>query len=64
MIFLVGNVNLLFDFISVFLHMYINNCVHIMFKIQYMTIILSNLLLGAVHMMQGFIYEKMLYGKL
>jgi hypothetical protein len=46
--------------ISVLLYMYIHNCVHIMFKIWYMTIILSNLLLCDVNLMQGFIYEKML----
>jgi hypothetical protein len=35
-----------------------------MFKICYMTLILSYYFLYAVHMMQGFAYEKMLYGKL
>jgi hypothetical protein len=33
-----------------------------MFKIWYMLIILYYLLLCAVHMMQGFVYEKMLKG--
>jgi hypothetical protein len=33
-----------------------------MFKIWYMTIILPNLLFSAVHMMQVFVYEKMLRG--
>jgi hypothetical protein len=41
--------------ISVLLYMYIPNCVHIMFKIWYITIILSYLLLCAVHLMQGFV---------
>jgi hypothetical protein len=48
--------------ISVFLYMYIKNCVHIMFKICYMTIILSYYFLYAVHMMQSFVNEKMLWG--
>ncbi len=43
---------------SVFLQMYINNCVHTMFKIWYM--ILYYLLLRAVRIMQSFIYEKIL----
>jgi hypothetical protein len=38
--------------------MYINNCVHMMFKIWYMTMILYFSLLCAVDMMQGFVYEK------
>jgi len=33
---------------------------HIMFKVWDMTIILSNLLLCAIHLMQGFVYEKRL----
>ncbi len=37
------------------------NCVHILFKIWYMSFILSYLLFSAVHIMQGFVYEKMLY---
>jgi hypothetical protein len=52
--------------VSVFLHMYIVHqqlCSHaLMFKIWYMTIILSNLLFSAVHVMHYFIFEKMLYG--
>jgi hypothetical protein len=42
--------------------MYFHNGVHIMFKIWYMTIILSYLLLSDVYLMQGFISEKMLLG--
>jgi hypothetical protein len=41
--------------------MYINNCVHIMFKIWGMTIILYYLLLCTVHMMRRKC-EKMLWG--
>ncbi len=48
--------------ISVLLYMYIHNCVHIMFKIWYITIILPYLLLCAVHLMQGFVSEKRLLG--
>jgi hypothetical protein len=33
---------------------------HIMFKVWDMTIILSNLLLCAIHLMQGLVYEKRL----
>jgi hypothetical protein len=40
--------------------MYIHNCVHIIFKIWYITIILYYFLLCAVHLIQGFINEKML----
>jgi hypothetical protein len=42
--------------------MYIHNCVHIIFKIWYIAIILSYFLLCAVPLMQGFVYEKMLVG--
>jgi hypothetical protein len=42
--------------------MYIHNCVHIMFKIRYMIIILSYLLLCAVHLMLDFVSEKRLLG--
>jgi hypothetical protein len=44
-----------FSSISVLLYMYIHNWVQIMFKIWYITIILSYLLLCAVHLMQGFV---------
>jgi hypothetical protein len=40
--------------------MYIHICVHIIFKIWYIIIILSYYLLCAVHLMKGFVYEKML----
>jgi hypothetical protein len=48
--------------ISVLLYMYIHNCVHIRFKIWYITIILSYFLLCAVHFMQGLVSEKRLVG--
>ncbi len=41
-----------------FLYMYIHNSVHIIFKIWYITIILSYFLLCAFHFMQGFLYEE------
>jgi hypothetical protein len=53
---------MLFDFNFCITYMYTHNCVHIMFKIWYITIILSYFLLCAVHLMQGFVYEKMLQG--
>jgi hypothetical protein len=53
---------MLFDFSFCITYMYIHNCVHIIFKIWYITIILSYFLLCAVHWMQGFVYEKMLQG--
>jgi hypothetical protein len=53
---------MLSDFNFCITYMYIHNCVHIIFKIWYITIILSYFLLCAVHLMQGFVYEKMLEG--
>ncbi len=49
-----------FDFHFCFISLYIHNCVHMIFKIWYIIIILSYFLLCAVHLMQGFVYEKML----
>ncbi len=53
---------MLFDFNFCIIYMYIHSCVHIIFKICYITIIFSYFLLCAVHWMQGFVYEKMLQG--
>jgi hypothetical protein len=53
---------MLFDFNFCITFMYIHNCVHIFFKIWYITIIFSYFLLFAVQWMQGFVYEKMLEG--
>jgi hypothetical protein len=60
--FLVRTVHMLFDFSFCITYLYIHNCVHIIFKIWYILIILSYFLLCAVHLMQGFVYEKMLQG--
>ncbi len=62
--FLVRIVHMLFDLNFCITYMYIHNCVPIIFKIWYMTIILSYFLLCALHLMQGFVYEKMLQGNL
>jgi hypothetical protein len=48
----------IFPSISAFLYLFINNCVHIMFKIWYMTIILSYLILCSVLMMRGSFKRK------
>ncbi len=53
---------MLFAFNFSITYMYIHNFVHIIFKIWYIIIILSYFLLCAVHLMQGFIYQKMLQG--
>ncbi len=53
---------MLFDFKFCITYLYIHNCVHIIFKIWYITIILSYFLLCAVHQMQGFVSEQMLQG--
>jgi hypothetical protein len=47
--FLVRNAHMLFDFSFCITYLYIHNCVHIIFKIWYITIILSYFLLCAVH---------------
>jgi hypothetical protein len=60
MFFLIRNVHMLFDFNFCITYIYIHNCVHKIFKIWYITIIFSYFLLCAVHLMQGFVYEKML----
>ncbi len=53
---------MLFCFIFCITYKYIHNCVNIIFKIWYITIILFYFLLCAVHLIQGFVYEKMLQG--
>ncbi len=54
---------MLFDFNFCMTYMYIQNCVHIIFKIWYNSIIVSYFLLCAVHfLMQGFVYEKIPQG--
>ncbi len=53
---------MLFAFNFCITYMYIHICVHIIFKIWYIIIILSYYLLCAVHLMKGFVYEKMLQG--
>jgi hypothetical protein len=56
------NVHMLLNFNFCITYMYIHNCVYTIFKIWYITISLSYFLLCAVHLMQGFVYEKMLHG--
>jgi hypothetical protein len=40
--------------------MFTNNCVHTMFRIWYMTLLLSSLLFSGTHVMQGFLCEILL----
>ncbi len=60
--FLVGNVHMLFVFnFCITLYVHSQLCSHNV-QNRYMTIILSYLLLCAVHLMQGFLWEKRLLG--